>query len=249
MTSPRRTPSCSSAPPALLDAEPLLMPPCVGLDGLRGSDDPADVVCAGRFDRNHSRRPPLGIRRAAGKLRRSCPQYNRTWFDCEREGSPRMQGAAWGALAMLAQVSMDRLGAILASWYDGASTGEGRGQLRSRLQGLLVPLLPLVSSDPEWLSGLESRLASSADDEFLVRLPALRGGFQTLTPADRARLLSDRLAVLEPGGPATTAHNPSAIRSRSRLRPPPTVPDARRSLDSCPTFCSASPGRAMPMRR
>src|SRR5262249_1009227 len=39
----------------------------------------------------------------------------------------------------------------------------------------------------------------------LTRLPALRGGFQTLTPADRARLLSDRLAVLEPGGPAATA--------------------------------------------
>src|SRR5439155_27278575 len=99
-------------------------------------------------------------------------------------------------------------GTVLASWYDGASAGEGRGQLRSRLQGLMVPLLPLVSSDPDWLSGLESRLVSSADDEFLARLPALRGGFQTLTPADRARLLGDRLAVLEPGGPAATAARP-----------------------------------------
>ena len=58
---------------------------------------------------------------------------------------------------MLALVTVDELAAILASWYDGASTTEGRGQLRSRLQGLLVPLLPLVSSDTDWLSGLESR--------------------------------------------------------------------------------------------
>jgi uncharacterized protein with von Willebrand factor type A (vWA) domain len=72
----------------------------------------------------------------------------------------------------------------------------------------MVPLLPLVSSDPDWLSGLEDRLASSADDEFLARLPALRGGFQILTPVDRARLLSDRLAVLEPNGPAATTSRP-----------------------------------------
>ena len=80
--------------------------------------------------------------------------------------------------------------------------------MRSRLQGLLVPLLPLVSADPDWLSGLEIRFESSADEEFLVRLPALRGGFQTLTPVDRARLLSDRLAVLEPGGPAASRAQP-----------------------------------------
>src|SRR5207302_1203296 len=45
---------------------------------------------------------------------------------------------------------------------------------------------------------------SAPDDAFLSRLPALRGGFHTLTPADRARLLGDRLAVLEPDGPAAT---------------------------------------------
>ncbi len=119
-----------------------------------------------------------------------------------------MQGAAWGALAMLAQVTVDRLAAVLESWYDAASTGEGRGQLRSRIQGLVVPLLPLVSSDPDWLSGLEQRLARSADDEFLARLPALRGGFQSLTPTDRASLFSARLAVLEPGGTAVTGARP-----------------------------------------
>src|SRR5262249_24073210 len=33
---------------------------------------------------------------------------------------------------------------------------------------------------------------------------ALRGGFHSLTPADRVRLLRDRLAILEPGGPGAS---------------------------------------------
>jgi Family of unknown function (DUF5682)/VWA domain containing CoxE-like protein len=195
------------APPALLDAEPLLEAAFRGLDGLRGSDDPADVVALVDLTamvRGDLRSVTEGSRETSLLL----PAVQSHLVRLRREGSPRMQGAAWGALAMLAQVSMDRLGAILASWYDGASSGEGRGKLRSRLQGLLVPLLPLVWSDPEWLSGLESRLASSADDEYLVRLPALRGGFQQLTPADRARLLGDRLAALEPGGPKAAGAQP-----------------------------------------
>ena len=72
----------------------------------------------------------------------------------------------------------------------------------------MVPLMPLALADPAWLSGLEGRLAASADEEFLARLPALRGGFQVLTPADRARLLADRLAVLEPGGSAVSGTRP-----------------------------------------
>ena len=209
------------APPVLLDAEPLLTAALRGLDGLLGSDDPADVVALVDLTaiiRADLRSGTEGSRESSPLL----PAVQSHLVRLQREGSPRMQGAAWGALAMLAQVSMDRLSAILASWYDGASTGEGRGQLRSRLQGLLVPLLPLVTSDPEWLSGLESRLASSADDEYLVRLPALRGGFQTLTPADRARLLSDRLAILEPGGPAAagaTHQRSGLVRGCDRRRP------------------------------
>src|SRR5262249_13831264 len=91
--------------------------------------------------------------------------------------------------------------AALASWHDGASNTDGRAKLRSRLQGLMVPLLPLVSADPAWLGGLEGRLASSPDDEFLTRLPALRGGFHPWTRAVRGRLLRARLAILDPGGP------------------------------------------------
>src|SRR5262249_3409795 len=188
------------ASPELLDNLPLLEAALRGLDALRGSDEPADVVAL--VDLTALIRGDLRRGKQTDEPSPLLPALGSHLARLEREGSPRMQGAAWGALAMLAQVAADRLGAVVASWYDGASTSDGRAQLRSRLQGLMVPLLPLVSSDPTWLSGLEGRLAESPDDEFLARLPALRGGFQTLTAADRTRLLSDRLAVLEPGGSA-----------------------------------------------
>jgi hypothetical protein len=202
------------APLELLDAEPLLDAALHGLDGLRGSDDPADVVAL--VDLTAMLRGDLRRSSSATSVDSPLlPALRSCLVRMQREGSPRMQGAAWGAMALLALDMMDELGAMLASWYDGASTTEGRGQLRSRLQGLLVPLLPLVSSDPDWLSGLEARFETTLEEEFLVRLPALRGGFQILAPADRARLLADRLAVLEPGGPAAVRaqafHDPESF--------------------------------------
>jgi Mg-chelatase subunit ChlD len=193
--------------PELLDSQPLLQAALRGLDGLRGSDEPADVVAL--VDLTALLRGDLqpGPQETAAPSP-LLPALKSYLVRLSRDGSPRMQGAAWGALAMLGEIEVDRLGAILAGWYDGASTSEGRQHLRSRLQGLMVPLLPLVSTDPEWLSGLEGRLAASPDHEFLAKLPVLRGGFQSLTPADRARLLRDRLAILEPAGPAATTARP-----------------------------------------
>jgi hypothetical protein len=192
------------ARPELLDAQPLLHAALRGLDGLQGSDDPGDV--AALVDLTAMIRGDLHDGTAGPSP--LLPALSSHLVRLRHRGSPRMQGAAWGALAMLAQIPMDWLSAVLASWYDGGSTSEGRRQLRTRLQGLMVALLPLVCLEPDWLSGLEERLGSSADDEFLTRLPALRGGFQSLTPADRARLLSDRLALLEPHGPAASGVRP-----------------------------------------
>src|SRR5690606_15775051 len=109
---------------------------------------------------------------------------------------PRMQGAAWGALAMIHAIDTAQLAATLSGWYDAASTSEGRQHLRARLSGLLLPLFPLLSTDPDWLHGLEHRLGDSPDDVFLARLPALRGGFETLSPFDRSMLLNSRTAHL-----------------------------------------------------
>lgn len=185
-------------PPAeLLDLGPLLEAALRALDGLRGSDDPADVIALtdltalirGEGDGQSPFRVPLESR--LGRL--------------GIDGSPRMQGAAWGALAMLDAAKTPDLRAILASWYDNGSNAEGRQFLRARLQGLMTPLLPLVFCDFAWLAGLEDRLIISPDDEFLERLPALRGGFRSIAPADRVFLLHDRIAALEPDGPRTDA--------------------------------------------
>ena len=192
------------APLELLNTQPLLEAALRGLDGLRGSDEAKDVIAL--VDLTAMIRGDL--RNDAQDTTEPSPlllALKSQLIHLRREGSPRMQGAAWGALAMLAEIDISRLAAILAGWYDRASTNEGRGHLRARLNGLMVPLLPLVLFDLDWLRGLEERLSSSAEDEFLSKLPALRGGFHSLTPADRARLLSDRLAVLELHGPGTAA--------------------------------------------
>jgi len=197
-----------AAPAELLQAMPLVAAALRMFDGLRGSDDPEHVVALvdltamirgdirdAEADEEKASPHELASLQAALKSR---------LVRLRRNGSSRMQGAAWGGLAMLAEVDCERFAPELASWYDGASTAEGRKQLRSRLAGLTIPLLPLISTEPAWLQGLEQRLAASIDDDFLVRLPALRNGFNSLAPADRARLLTDRLAALEPNGPAVT---------------------------------------------
>jgi Mg-chelatase subunit ChlD len=194
------------APAPLLDARPLLEAALRSLDGLSGSDEPADVISLidlTALIRGDVRQGSDGAAEPSPLL----PALKSHLFRLDRQGSSRMQGAARGALAMLSEITPEFLAPILESWYDGASTPEGRDHLKSRLLGLMVPLLPLVYTDPDWLSGLEGRFAASPDDEFLARLPSLRGGFQSLTPVDRTRLLADRLAMLEPSGPMTsTAH-------------------------------------------
>ncbi len=130
-----------AAPPELLNTQPLLETAVRGLDGLRGSDDAADVVALVDLTAM-IRESPLLLPALRSRLVR-----------LRHDGSPRMQGAAWGALAMLAAVAPDRLGAALAGWYDAASNSDGRHHLRSRLQGLMVPLLPLVSPTPIGCTG------------------------------------------------------------------------------------------------
>ncbi len=173
------------------------------LEGLRGSDQASDVITIVELASMIRSDDPASSANELGSLLPSL----RWWLTrTRRNGSSRMQGAAWGTLAMLAVVDIDRLSRVQSGWYDAASGGEGRKNLRDRIAGMIVPLLPLVSADPAWLSGLEERLASSPDDHFLSRLPALRAGFQSLAPNDRARLLRDRLLILQPDGPAARGH-------------------------------------------
>ncbi|UUU36063.1 DUF5682 family protein [Streptomyces sp. CA-210063] len=146
------------------------------LPGLAGSDQPEDATAliglASRAGEHH-----LGLRMddALGTLART--------------GSPLVQGAALAARVMLDLDDADTLGARAAGWIDTATGPDGRLGLARRLTGLLSGAAPLLQSAPTALDPLLDRIDTLTDQGFLDRLPALRGGFDTLTPAGRDRLL------------------------------------------------------------
>ena len=187
---------------ALLSLRPLVDAALRSVHALRGSDDVKDAAAIVELAAMvHSEGEP---RSDGADLSVLLPPLRSQLRRLQREASPMLQGVAFGTLALLGDVDVDRLGVAEAGWYDAASSSEGRRQLRTRLAGLLVALMPLASNDPEWLQGFHQRFSSSPDGEFLARLPALRGGFESLNAADRARLLRDRLALIEPHGPGPT---------------------------------------------
>ncbi|MEM9187202.1 MAG: DUF5682 family protein, partial [Planctomycetota bacterium] len=170
------------------------------LDGLRGSDDAADVDAlvdlAGLIQANGpglAQAAPAGRSSLLGGLVTRLRRF-------ASDGSPRMEGAASGCLARLGADDADTLAARLSSWFDAASGPGGRRRLNKRLAGLLAPLYPLLASEPSWLGGLDERLSRASDEAFFARLPSMRGGFSTLAPAERVRLLEDRLGLLDPSG-------------------------------------------------
>ncbi|MFJ5774284.1 DUF5682 family protein [Streptomyces sp. NPDC093094] len=106
-----------------------------------------------------------------------------------RTGSPLVQGAALAARVLLDLDDADVLGARTAGWIDTATDPDGRLALARRLTGLLSGAAPLLQSAPTALDPLLHRIDTLTDQGFLDRLPALRGGFDTLSPAGRDRLL------------------------------------------------------------
>ncbi|WP_198655262.1 DUF5682 family protein [Streptomyces geranii] len=106
-----------------------------------------------------------------------------------RTGSPLVQGAALAARVLLDLDDTDTLGTRAAGWIDLATDPDGRRRLTRLLVGLLGAAAPLLQSAPAALDPLLDRIEALADRDFLDRLPALRGGFDTLTPAGRGRLL------------------------------------------------------------
>ncbi|MFD9406378.1 DUF5682 family protein [Streptomyces sp. NPDC059989] len=146
------------------------------LPGLAGSDDPADagalVALADRAAARH-----LGLR-TDGAL-----------AELAASGSPLMQGAALAVRVLLDLDPAARLGDRAAGWLDSAAAPDSRRALARRLGGLLTAAGPLLQSSPAALTPLLDRVEHLSDDDFLLRLPALRGGFDTLSPAARDRLL------------------------------------------------------------
>ncbi|MGW3204786.1 vWA domain-containing protein [Streptomyces sp. NPDC001135] len=146
------------------------------VDGLTGSEDPADAHAL--LELAH-RADALGGMRLTDALARLAA-----------DGSPLMRGAAGAVRVLLGQEEPRAFGDRVASWVDGACDAGSRSALTARLTGLLSAAGPLLESAAPALQPLLNRVADLSDRDFLDRLPALRGGFDTLSPAARDRLLA-----------------------------------------------------------
>ncbi|MEV4248050.1 DUF5682 family protein [Streptosporangium canum] len=153
------------------------------LPGLAGSDQPQDAVAL------------VALATRAGEERLGL-RMDDTLAALARTASPLIQGAALAARVLLDLDGPGTLGARAAGWVGAATGPDGRHRLSRLLTGVLTAAGPLLQSAPAALDPLMDRIDGLADREFLDRLPALRGGFDTLTPAGRTRLLgavSERL--------------------------------------------------------
>ncbi|GAB2617689.1 hypothetical protein Aab01nite_31140 [Paractinoplanes abujensis] len=101
-----------------------------------------------------------------------------------RDGSPLMRGAAAAVGVLLGHEEPQAFGVRLASWADLPGP-----EATDRLRGALSVAGALLRSPGEALTPLLTVIEEMPDDTFVRRLPALRGGFDALTPADRDRLL------------------------------------------------------------
>ncbi|MFB8353783.1 vWA domain-containing protein [Streptomyces niveus] len=147
-----------------------------GLPGLAGSDDPQDAVAlVALATRAGEHRLGLRMDDALGTLATT--------------GSPVIQGAAAATRVLLDLDAPPAMGDRVASWIDRATGPDERRRLSGLLTGLLTAAGPLLQSAEAALTPLLDRIDALPDQGFLHRLPALRGGFDILTPADRGRLL------------------------------------------------------------
>ncbi|WP_051716180.1 vWA domain-containing protein [Streptomyces bikiniensis] len=147
------------------------------LPGLAGSDAPADAgALVALADRSAARH--LGLRMDAALA------------GLASEGSPLIQGAALAVRVLLDLDPAADLGERVAGWIDGATSPAARRALTKRLAGLLTAAGPLLQTSPDALTPLLDRVDALPDQDFLDRLPALRGGFDALAPAARDRLLT-----------------------------------------------------------
>lgn len=105
-------------------------------------------------------------------------------------GTPLMAAAAGAVRVLLGHVPAEDFGVRVASWVDTAGTDEARRALQGHVSGLLAVAEPLLRAASGVLTGLLDRVEALPDEAFLTRLPALRGGFHTASPAGRDRLLA-----------------------------------------------------------
>ncbi|MFF8195566.1 DUF5682 family protein [Streptomyces bobili] len=204
------------------------------VDGLTGSEDPADAHAL--LELAH-RADALGGIRLTDALARLAAG-----------GSPLMRGAAGAVRVLLGQEDPRVFGDRVASWVDAAVGPDSRAALTARLGGLLTAAGPLLEAAAPALEPLLDRVSELPDREFLDRLPALRGGFDALSPAARDRLLAaveerlDVAHIADTGGidpAALAAWTRADLAARATLRtlgllPAPALTDAGPAAEASP---------------
>ncbi|MEW1861407.1 DUF5682 family protein [Streptomyces sp. NPDC088194] len=156
------------------------------LDGLAGSDDPADARALAELA---TRGSPPGLRVRDALIRLAA------------DGTPLIKGAAAATRVLLDDLPPAAFGTALAGRAYGATGPELRADLGAFLAGALTAAGPLLESGP-LLAPVTELVAALPDRAFLTRLPALRHGFDALSPAARARLLATVRA--HPSAPAAS---------------------------------------------
>ncbi|MEV7462648.1 DUF5682 family protein [Streptomyces rubiginosohelvolus] len=193
------------------------------VEGLTGSEKPEDaralLELAQRADR-------LGGIRLTDALARLAA-----------EGAPLIAAAAGAVRVLTGHEEAEAFGERVASWVDGAVDSTSRATLTARLSGVLTVAGPLLTVGVGALDPLLDRVVELDDSAFLARLPALRGGFDTLSPAARDRLLGtveerlgERVDDLDADDPAELARRTAAdLAARELLTglglPVPPSPD------------------------
>ncbi|MER5350013.1 DUF5682 family protein [Kitasatospora sp. NPDC002551] len=145
------------------------------LEGLGGSDEADDARALVELARRADLSGGVRLRHALAELADA--------------GSPLVRGAAGAVRVLLRQEEPAVFGDRAASWVDGATGPDARHTLERSLVGLLTAAEGLFSTAPGVLEPVLERVVTLPDNAFLDRLPALRGGFDTLSPAARDRLL------------------------------------------------------------
>ncbi len=165
-----------------IQTAPLLQAAIARVEGISGSEDIRDVTGLLDLILWFQQQPSDQNSVAAGRL---------IWTlrKLASDGSALMQGAATGALLLLEQFTSEVMGQKLGGWIDAAVDAESRRALQDRLRGCVTISLPRMTADVSCLDDAERRLAAESDQEFLSKLPALRGGFHIISPASRDRLL------------------------------------------------------------
>ncbi|MEV8225336.1 DUF5682 family protein [Streptomyces sp. NPDC079167] len=171
--------------------------------GLTGSEEPEDARALLELAQRADRVGGIRLTDALARL--------------AADGTPMIAAAAGGVRVLTGHEEAETFGKRVASWVDGAVDSTSRSALTARLTGVLTVAGPLLTVGAEALDPLLHRIAELDDAAFLARLPALRGGFDTLSPAARDRLLDtveerlgERVDTLDADDPAEQARRTAA---------------------------------------